>query len=55
MHHTLLTLLRFRLPGYICMNEVLFGAGMDPPLLGILRAKVPSPHTFRSLILEGHL
>lgn len=39
--------------GFLCMNEVLFGAAMAPPLLGIFRAKLPSPHTFRSLILEG--
>ena len=36
------------------MNEVHFGATMDPGLLGIFKAKVPSPATFRSLILEGH-
>lgn len=34
------------------MNEVLFGAQMDPPLLSIFRLKT-FPRIYRSLILEG--
>lgn len=40
--------------GFLCMNEVLFGAAMDAPLLSIFREKITSPGTYRTLILEGH-
>ena len=40
--------------GFICLNEMLFGANMDPALIGIFSAKIESPATFRSLILQGH-
>lgn len=40
--------------GYLAMNEIDFGASMAPPLLGIFRAKLASPATWRTLILEGH-
>ncbi|KAK2877810.1 putative secondary metabolism biosynthetic enzyme [Arthroderma sp. PD_2] len=38
--------------GYLCLNELDFGAPLKPAMLGIFEAKV-SPVTYRSLILEA--
>ncbi len=39
--------------GFLCLNEVLFGAVLASPMTSIFREKLPSYATFRSLILEG--
>lgn len=38
--------------GYLCLNEVDFGALLKPPMSSIFREKVPGA-TYRSLVLEG--
>ena len=39
--------------GYLCLNELDFGATLSPPMASIFRQKVPNPHTFRTMILES--
>lgn len=39
--------------GFLCLNEVLFGAVMDSAMVSIFRQKIPKPITFRILVLEG--
>lgn len=39
--------------GYLCLNELDFGAPLQPPMASIFRQKVPSPNTFRTIILES--
>lgn len=39
--------------GYLCLNELDFGAPLKPAMLSIFEAKL-SPVTYRSLILEAH-
>src|SRR5690606_17934054 len=38
--------------GYVCLNEVDFGALLKAPMSSIFREKV-TPTTYRSLVLEG--
>lgn len=38
--------------GFLCLNEVDFGALLKPPMSSIFREKVP-PTTYRTLVLEG--
>ncbi|KAG5926683.1 hypothetical protein E4U42_003055 [Claviceps africana] len=39
--------------GFLCLNEVLFGAPLKPPMAAIFRHRLP-PQTLRTLALEGH-
>ena len=39
--------------GYLCLNEVEFGAALRPPMASIFRDKLPRPDTFRTLLLEA--
>ncbi|PQE33151.1 enoyl- hydratase isomerase protein [Rutstroemia sp. NJR-2017a WRK4] len=39
--------------GFLCLNELEFGAPLKPPMSSIFRQKLPSPHTYRSLVLEA--
>lgn len=39
--------------GFVCLNELEFGAPLKPPMSSIFRCKVPSPHTYRDLVLEA--
>lgn len=39
--------------GFLCLNELDFGAPMGPPMSSIFRQKVPSPATYRNMILES--
>jgi len=39
--------------GYLCLNELDFGAPLKPPMASIFRQKLPSPGTFRTLVLEA--
>lgn len=39
--------------GFLCLNELDFGAPLKPPMASIVRQKVPSPNTFRTMILES--
>ncbi|KAI9842332.1 MAG: hypothetical protein M1837_007324 [Sclerophora amabilis] len=39
--------------GFLCLNEVEFGASLHPPMASIFRQKLPSPLTYRSLVLEA--
>ncbi|KAF2151077.1 ClpP/crotonase [Myriangium duriaei CBS 260.36] len=38
--------------GFVCLNEVDLGVPLKPPMSSIFRQKM-SPHTYRSLVLEG--
>ncbi|KAL6693296.1 ClpP/crotonase-like domain-containing protein [Trichoderma pleuroticola] len=40
--------------GFLCLNEVLFGAALQPPMASLFRAKLPSNAVFRKVALEGH-
>ncbi|KAL7926383.1 ClpP/crotonase-like domain-containing protein [Trichoderma austrokoningii] len=40
--------------GFICLNEVLFGAHLQPAMAALFRAKLPSNALFRKVALEGH-
>ncbi|KAL7792813.1 ClpP/crotonase-like domain-containing protein [Trichoderma afarasin] len=40
--------------GFLCLNEVLFGAALQPPMASLFRAKLPSNAIFRKVALEGH-
>ncbi|KAL6817430.1 ClpP/crotonase-like domain-containing protein [Trichoderma camerunense] len=40
--------------GFLCLNEVLFGAALQPPMASLFRAKLPSNSIFRKVALEGH-
>jgi enoyl-CoA hydratase/carnithine racemase len=40
--------------GFICMNEIDMKVPFTPGMVAVLRAKFPSPASFRSCILEGH-
>lgn len=51
MHHDYRVMARDR--GFLCVNEILFGAVMDAPLLSIFRDKLASPAVFRDLVLEA--
>lgn len=39
--------------GYLCLNELDFGAPLKPPMASIFRQKLPSPATYRTLVLEA--
>ena len=39
--------------GFLCLNEVEFGAPLPGPMASIFRQKVPSPNTYRSIVLEA--
>lgn len=39
--------------GYLCLNELDFGAPLTPPMASIFRQKLPSPHTYRQVVLEA--
>lgn len=39
--------------GFLCLNELDFGAPLKPPMASIFRQKVPSPNTYRTMILES--
>ena len=39
--------------GYLCLNELDFGASLQPPMASIFRQKVPSPNTYRTIVLES--
>jgi enoyl-CoA hydratase/carnithine racemase len=39
--------------GFLCLNEVVFGAVMPAGMVSVFRQKLPNPQTFRELILEG--
>ncbi|RFU80413.1 enoyl- hydratase isomerase [Trichoderma arundinaceum] len=40
--------------GFLCLNEVLFGAALQPPMASLFRAKLPSNAAFRKVALEGY-
>ncbi|KAN0059827.1 hypothetical protein ACQY0O_008401 [Thecaphora frezii] len=40
--------------GYLCMNEIDFGAQIPPGLLQTLATKIAHPQTLRKVTLEGH-
>lgn len=39
--------------GFLCLNELDFGAPLKPPMASIFRQKVPSPNTYRTMMLES--
>ena len=39
--------------GFLCLNELDFGAPLKPPMASIFRQKVPNPNTYRTMILES--
>lgn len=39
--------------GFICVNELEFGAPLPAPMASIFRQKVPSPNTYRNMVLEA--
>jgi enoyl-CoA hydratase/carnithine racemase len=39
--------------GYLCLNELEFGAPLASPMASIFRQKLPNPNTFRTMILES--
>lgn len=39
--------------GFLCLNELDFGSPLKPPMASIFRQKVPSPNTYRTMILES--
>lgn len=39
--------------GFLCLNELDFGAPLKPPMASIFRQKVPSPNTYRTMVLES--
>ena len=39
--------------GFLCLNELDFGAPLKPPMASIFREKLPRPDTFRTMILES--
>lgn len=39
--------------GFLCLNELDFGASLKPPMASIFRNKLPSPNTYRTMILEA--
>ena len=39
--------------GFLCLNEIEFGAPLPGLMSSIFRQKVPSPNTYRSIILEA--
>lgn len=39
--------------GFLCLNELDFGAILLPPMAAIFRQKVPNPNTYRAIVLEA--
>lgn len=39
--------------GFVCMNELEFGAPLLPPMSSIFRQKVPNPQNYRAIVLEA--
>ncbi|KAK5997700.1 Enoyl-CoA delta isomerase 3 [Cladobotryum mycophilum] len=39
--------------GFLCLNELLFGAPLKPAMAAIFRAKLPNPVTLRTVALEA--
>ncbi|KAL8896357.1 MAG: hypothetical protein Q9207_007745 [Kuettlingeria erythrocarpa] len=39
--------------GFLCLNEVEFGAPLMPPMSSIFRQKLPNPNTYRTMVLEA--
>lgn len=39
--------------GFLCLNELDFGVPLMPPMSSIFRQKLPSPATYRSVVLEA--
>ncbi|KAL9028983.1 MAG: hypothetical protein Q9196_002726 [Gyalolechia fulgens] len=39
--------------GFLCLNEVEFGAPLKPPMSSIFRQKLPNPNTYRTMVLEA--
>jgi len=39
--------------GFLCLNELDFGAPLKPPMSSIFRQKLASPQVYRSLVLEA--
>lgn len=39
--------------GFLCLNELEFGAPLPGPMASIFRQKVPSPNIYRSIVLEA--
>ncbi len=39
--------------GFVCLNEIEFGAPLMPPMSSIFRQKLPSPNTYRTMVLEA--
>lgn len=39
--------------GFLCVNELEFGAPLPAPMASIFRQKVPSPNTYRTMVLES--
>ena len=39
--------------GYLCLNELDFGAYLKPPMASIFRQKLPRPDTYRTIVLES--
>lgn len=40
--------------GFLCLNEIQFGATLKPAMSSIFREKLPNPATYRSMVLEAH-
>ena len=39
--------------GFLCLNELEFGAPLKPPMSSIFRQKLPNPNTYRTMVLEA--
>lgn len=39
--------------GFVCLNELDFGAPLKPPMASIFRQKLPRPDTYRTMVLES--
>ena len=39
--------------GFLCLNELEFGAPLLPPMSSIFRQKIPNPNTYRTIVLEA--
>ena len=39
--------------GFLCVNELEFGAPLPAPMASIFRQKIPNPNTYRAMVLES--
>lgn len=39
--------------GYLCLNELEFGAPLTPPMASVFRQKLPRPDVYRAAVLES--